>query len=160
MLDYAREDQVATGASPSRLWLPILVATVFAGSATALLFHYQLFALQLLGAMVGLETPVGGAAVVAAGTAVFVTVFGLLVSRPGVAPAVATGWRLGFVGLVYGSLLFVSAFAIALPLLTQATPVRPLPLPYLPVDAFLVHLVFGLLVGGTFAWLWRPTAGQ
>lgn len=115
------------------------------------LFHFQLFILPLFGALIGIPSLVGGVIAHGIGTVFFITVFGGLLVQTSVGQQVTNSRRLIGAGLAYGAALFMVAFGVFLPLVTRIRPVRPLPIPYLPLDAFVVHLIFGLLVGLSFA---------
>lgn len=137
-------------------WYPIIISTIVAGTAVGLLFHFQLYILSLFGSIIGIPSLVGGAILHGVGTAVFVTVFASLLTRTRVMDVVTSTLRILLAGLTYGVLVFGVMFGVVLPIVTLIRPVRALGMPYLPLDALLIHLVFGLLLGLAFALTWRP----
>lgn len=130
---------------------PALVAGLVAGGGMGLLLHYQLFVLPLFGFFYGYPTVLGGAVVHAIASLVFALLFAAVVSHTSVTDRVQTVLELVGAGLVYGIGLWVVAFGIGLPVLTRITAARGLPFPYLPLDGLVAHLVFGFLLGLTFA---------
>lgn len=142
--------------SPVFPWFPVLIATIVGGGVTGLLFHYQLFILQLFGAFVGRPSVLGGAAVHAGGSLVIVSLFGVLVNLPGARVVVASAWRVLVAGFLYGLVVFAVGFGVLLPGLTDVFGIGHVSIPYLPFDALVIHLIFGGVVGLTFAVLWSP----
>lgn len=128
-------------------WLDAVLGGVIAGLAAGALFHYQLFLLPLLGALVGHGSVVWGLAVHLAASVVFAVAFVALLARPTAGRAVDTRTRVVLAGVGYGVVLFVAAFGVGLPLATTVTPVRALPVPYLLLDALGAHLLYGLGLG-------------
>lgn len=137
-------------------WISIIVSSLIAGTVSGVLFHFQLFILPFFGALIGIPTEIGGAIVHTIGSVLFIFLFASLLIQPRVASIVTTPWRVIGAGMVYGVLLFLTAFGLLLPALTRIRPVRPLSIPYLPLDGFILHLLFGLVIGLAFAFTWDP----
>lgn len=144
------DDRLGT-VSGSIPWLPVVASAILAGLVAGLLFHYQLFILQLFGSLVGLGTIEGGAAVHAVVSLLLASLFGRAVTMPRIRRRLSSGWRLVLGGMAYGVVLFLLLFGIALPLVTTISPLRALPVPYWPLDGLLIHVLFGVVLGGTFA---------
>lgn len=138
--------------------LPIVLSTIVAGTALGVLFHFQLFILPFFGSLLGLPSIIGGAILHVIGSLLFITVFGLLLSHARVDRVVHNRWRVAGAGIIYGLVLFVGVFGLLLPILTRIRPVSPLAIPYLPIDALILHLVFGFLLGLTFAFIYDVDA--
>lgn len=137
-------------------WLSVMVAAAVGGGAIGFFFHYQLFILQYIGSLIAQPSILGGVVVHAPVTLIFVSVFGLAVSRTRLRSFVSGRIRMLMAGLFYGIGLFLGAFGVLFPLATRSAPAQSLPVPYWPVDGLLMHVLFGLLVGITFATLWIP----
>jgi hypothetical protein len=137
-------------------WYPILLSTVVAGSAVGLLFHFQLYILSFFGLLIGIPSKMGGVILHGTSSVIFATVFASLLTQTRVKKWVTGSVRVIVAGVAYGVFLFLGVFGLVLPFLTIIRPVRALPVPYLPVDVLFIHLVFGLLLGLTFAVTWSP----
>lgn len=136
-------------------WVSIIVSTLVAGTVLGLLFHVQLFILPFFGSLIGIPTATGGVIVHSVGSVFFIALFAGLLTRTRVRRVVTNPWRVIGAGLVYGVVLFIGVFGLVLPILAFVRPVRTLSIPYLPIDALLLHLVFGLLLGLSFAFTWK-----
>lgn len=148
--------QPATERATALPWFDTLVAGVVAGAGMGLLLHYQLFILRLFGLLYGQPTVASGVLVHAAASLAFAFLFAGAVTSPALRDVATHPTRITVFGVAYGVGLWAVVFGVALPLLTRTTPASALPLPYLPLDGLVAHLVYGLLLGGTFAVLWEP----
>lgn len=138
-------------------WLvPALVTGSIAGAGMGALLHLQLFILPLFGYFYGWPTVIGGAILHMVASLAFAGAFTYVVTATRVRRYVASSPRLVGFGVVYGVGLWLLAFGVGLPLLTQVTAAQSLSIPYLPVDGLVAHLVYGLLLGGTLAVAAKP----
>lgn len=132
-------------------WLTGILAGGIAGVGMGLLLHFQLFIFPLFGSLYGQPGVVGGAVLHLVASLVFGVIFAVLVGRTRLRKAVDSTPGVVLTAIAYALVLWISVGAILLPLITVVTPPRALPLPYLTIDWIIPHLVYGFLLGATFA---------
>lgn len=148
--------QAGVNGSADVSWSAAVIAGVVAGTGAGIVFHYQLFILQLFGALYGWPTSLGGAALHAVASIAFGLGFAALLTCPPFRGRVDGRNTVIGLGLGYGGLLWGVVGGTVLPLLTRIGPPRALPLPYLTLDLFVAHLLYGGLLGVTYVLL-RPS---
>ena len=137
-------------------------AGVVAGIAMGALLSVGTELMPLIGALYGMESFWWGWAAHLLNSAIFGTVFALVVSRRLIRPdPPQLGTYLAY-GLVYGALLEIVTGGVLFPLWLRAAARPELALPFFPIPGTVgrfvpaivlgvAHLVYGVTLGGTYA---------
>ncbi len=134
-------------------WRNGLLAGGVAGVGMGLVLHFQLFILPLFGSLYGRPGVSGGAALHLAVSLAFGLGFAVLVRRTPLRQITESTRGIVLTAVSYGLLIWFVVGAVVFPAVTMVTPPRALPIPYVSVDWFVSHLVYGLLLGVTFSFL-------
>lgn len=156
------EETATARPTKTRTWTAGVVAGLVAGVGMGLVLQFGADAMPLVGALFGLPTVLGGWLVHLVTSVFFALLFAGVVSSPLLSDYTGTVGGTTGLGVLYGAGLGVFTGGFLLPLWlnavrAEALPVPLLPLPtgfgefVLPVVLALAHLVYGLLLGATFA---------
>jgi hypothetical protein len=132
-------------------WRNGLIAGGVAGVGMGVVLHFQLFILPLFGSLYGRPGVSGGAALHLAVSLAFGLGFAVLVRRTPLRQITESTRGIVLTAVSYGLFIWFAVGTIVFPIVTLFTPPRALPIPYLSIDWLLSHVVYGALLGVTFA---------
>lgn len=138
------------------------VGGLVGGVGMGLILHFGTNAMPLIGALYGLPTVLGGWVAHLIHSVIFALVFAAIVTRPLVSDYRTTNAGIVGLGIGYGAALGLVTGGFILPLSLNAIGATTLPAPLLPIPGIvgefvfplllaIGHLVYGFLLGGTFA---------
>lgn len=138
-----------TATSP---WRSATVASLFAGVAMGLVIHYTMpFTMGLIGDMYGSLGPITGWTAHLFHSLVFGLLYAGVVGTTSLSrygDEAATG---GVLGAAYGVVVWAVAAAYVMPIWLSRVMMQPPAVPNFDVTSLFAHLVFGVLLGVTYA---------
>ena len=144
------EATVRTDAETSP-WRSATIAALFAGVVMGLMIQFVMGIMPVIGALYGAPGIVTGWIAHLFHSVVFGLVYAAVVSRSSLANY-ATGAGSGAaLGALYGVLVWVGAAAIVMPLWLGAVGMDAPPVPNFNPMSLVGHVVFGVLLGATYA---------
>lgn len=133
----------------TRAWLAGTVAGLVGGLAMGLVAPAGTMA--AIGSLYGQSTVLAGWVAHLAHSVVFALAFVLVVRRTRLRQYTRTATGVTALGVAYGALLAVTTGAFVMPLWLNAVAAAGAPVPNLTTNGIVGHLVYGLLLGGTYA---------
>ncbi len=131
------------------------VAGVLAGVVMGTFFALTADVLPVIGALYGTRDPAIGWVTHLFHSAMFALIFVAIARHPIVQESVDSMWRFGFAGLAWGTVLWLVAAGIIMPLWLQLVGV-PSPFPNLPRIGFVSHALWGSVLGTAYGLLRTP----
>jgi signal transduction histidine kinase len=144
-----RADAPGGGVSPRDLGRAAVAALV-AGVGMGVTLVAAFGDLAVIGALYGVAAPAVGWVSHLFHSLVFGTVFAAALSHPRLAPRLRRPLSVAAAGAGYGALLWVTAAGVVMPLWLRAVGL-PATLPSLSLPSLAGHLLWGVLLGGTYA---------
>ena len=143
-------------------WVAGAASGLVAGIGMGVVFHAGANLMPFIGALYGWPTVVGGWVVHLVNSAVAGLVFAVIVSRPVLREQTTSAAESVAAGVVYAAAIGLVSTGILLPISMNALGVQSFPEPLVPLPGMLgtflvivsvgvAHLVYGLLLGGTYA---------
>ncbi|WP_157972628.1 hypothetical protein [Haloprofundus halophilus] len=144
----------------SRVWTASALAGLVAGIAMGLVMQFVMNAMPLIGALVGQPTVVGGWVLHLVISVVFALTFAAIITRTSLSRYGRTTLGTVGLGLAYGAVLTVVAGWFALPIWANAVGAGPLPVPLVVPMGVVTHLLYGLVLGGVYAYARGTTESE
>lgn len=147
-------------------WIAGLVGGLAGGVVMGLIMQFAMDVMPLVGAVVGVQSALGGWAVHLTVSALYGLIFAWTVSLPFIRDDFVStlGGSVG-AGVVYGGLLTVVSGGVVLTLIAQALELTQQPFPLIPLPGTaegiwlavwggVAHVLYGLILGAIYA-VWR-----
>lgn len=139
------------------MWTAAIGAGLVAGVGMGLMMHFVANAMPTIAALYGQSSVAAGWVAHLFHSVIFALLFVLVVTRSEALRRYArTTWGVVALALIYGVVLTAFA-AFAMPLWLNAVADMGMPVPAFNVGSLMTHLVYGLLLGGSYA-AFRGTA--
>lgn len=152
-------------------WIAGIVGGLVGGVGMGLILHAGANVMPLIGALYGSPTVLGGWVAHLANSVLIGLLFVVIVSHPLVEDQLRSVAGGAVAGMIYGAAVGLATSGIMLPIAMNLTGTVSLPEPLLPLPGFLggvlviisisvAHLVYGLLLGATYAILHDVNDGR
>jgi two-component system OmpR family sensor kinase len=150
-IDVDRDIVRSVGVSMRNLYWAILTG-LFAGVAMGVFFVVATDVLPVIGALYGVQSPLIGMVTHLFHSVIFALIYAGACARPSLSGWLSRPLRGGVAGIVWGTMLWLVAAGVIMPLLLRGVGLMAA-LPNLPAVGFVSHAIWGGVLGVSYAFV-------